>query len=170
MKCNCTEKWKFNDTAIDITLLEPYLTQYGAEEGNLITVLQKAQDLYGYLPNDLLLYIAARTGVKPAKVLGVVTFYAQFRTKPVGKYLILLCQGTACHVNGSAAIEEALRDYLGVNEGEISEGGLFTYENVACLGCCSLSPVMMINGKSYGLLTRDKVVQILKDIEKEGTK
>ena len=164
MKCNCTENqpWKFTDPSIDITLLEPDLIKYAGTEGSLITILQKAQDIYGYLPVDLLAYIARRTGVKPAKVMGVVTFYTQFRTKPVGKNLILLCQGTACHVNGSSGIEEAIRDHLKAEEGEITENGLFTYNNVACLGCCSLSPVMMIGDKTYGNLTRDNVVKILK--------
>ena len=93
MICNCNEKkeWKIADEAIDIKLLEPVLLKYAGTEGSLITILQKAQDLYGYLPVDLLAYIAYRTGVKPAKVMGVVTFYTQFRTKPAGKNLILLC-------------------------------------------------------------------------------
>jgi len=169
MACNCAENrvWKFSDPAIDASLLEPTLEKYADTEGSLITILQKAQDLYGYLPVDLLAYIAARTGVKPAKVLGVVTFYTQFRTSPVGKNLILLCQGTACHVNGSAAIEEVIKEELGVNEGEITPDGLFTYNNVACLGCCSLSPVMMIGGDTYGTLTPDKVRKILMQIRKE---
>jgi NADH-quinone oxidoreductase subunit E len=147
-----------------MSLIDPYLTKYSQTKGSLITVLQKAQDIYGYLPADLLAYISRRLGVKPAKVMGVVTFYAQFRTKPVGKHLILLCKGTACHVNGSSGIEEAVRDYLGTEEGEISENGLFTYNNVACLGCCSLSPVMMIGDKTYGNLTKDSAVKILKEI------
>lgn len=163
--CNCGNKsWTFADPAIDITMLEPTLEKYAAVEGSLITILQKAQDLYGYLPVDLMAYIAFRTGVKPAKVLGVVSFYTQFRTKPVGKNLILLCQGTACHVNGSAAIEEAIREHLGVEEGEITPDGLFTYNNVACLGCCSLSPVMMVGDETFGTLTKQKVGKILDEI------
>ena len=164
MECNCNQTQKFSDPAIDISLLEPYLVKYSETEGSLINVLQKAQDIYGYLPVDLLAYIAQRMGIKPAKVIGVVTFYTQFRTKPVGKNLILLCQGTACHVNGSVDIETAVRDYLEVDEGEISKDGLFTYNNVACLGCCSLSPVMMIGDKTYGKLTKDSAVKILKEI------
>ena len=148
-------------------MLEPTLIKYDGIEGSLITILQKAQDLYGYLPVELLAHISKRTGVKLAKVMGVVTFYTQFRTKPVGKYLILLCQGTACHVNGSAGIEEVIKEYLKVDEGEISADGLFTYNNVACLGCCSLSPVMMIGDKTYGKLTKDSAVKILKEIEKK---
>ena len=172
MTCNCTgdKTRQFSDPEIDINLLEATLVKYAGTEGSLITILQKAQDIYGYLPVDLLAYIAHRTGVKPAKVMGVVTFYTQFRTKPVGKNLILLCQGTACHVNGSAAIEEAIREYLGVEEGEITENGLFTFNNVACLGCCSLSPVMMIGDKTCGNLTKDSAVKILKEIEKEDSK
>ena len=166
MTCNCTDKkeWTFSDPAIDIAKLEPELIKYAGTEGTLIPILQKAQELYGYLPVDLLAYIAHRTGIKPAKVMGVVTFYTQFRTKPVGKHLILLCQGTACHVNGSSRIEEAIRETLGVEEGEISPDGLFTYHNVACLGCCSLSPVMMIGDQTYGNLNKDSAVKILKEL------
>ena len=163
----CNGNPAFSNPDIDIALLEPYLEKYAGTEGCLITVLQKAQELYGWLPADLLAYIARKTGIKPSKVMGVVTFYTQFRTKPVGKHLILLCQGTACHVNGSAEIETAIREYIGVDEGEISENGLFTYNNVACLGCCSLSPVMMIGDGTYGGLTKDSTVKILKEIEKE---
>ena len=169
MQCNCAngQVWKFADPAIDITLLEPVLEKYAGIPGSLITILQKAQDLFGYLPVDLLAYIARHTGIKPAKVMGVVTFYTQFRTKPAGKHLILLCQGTACHVNGSSDIEEAIREYLDAAEGEITPDGLFTYNNVACLGCCSLSPVMMIGDKTYGNLDKEKAVKILKGIRSE---
>lgn len=167
-KCNHKVEWTFADKSIDATLLEPTLEKYAHLEGSLITILQKAQDLYGYLPVDLMAYIAHRIGVKPAKVLGVVTFYTQFRTKPIGKHLILVCKGTACHVNGATAIEEAIKEDLGVSDGEITPDGLFTYNNVACLGCCSLSPVMMIGDETYGTLTKEKVKNILKGIrEKE---
>jgi len=164
MGCNCLNQTSIGGTAIDITLLEPCLEKYADTEGSLIPILQKAQELYGWLPTDLLAYIAERTGVKPAKVMGVVTFYTQFRTKPSGKHLILLCQGTACHVNGSAEIEEAIRGHLGVGEGEITGDGLFTYSNVACLGCCSLAPAMLIGEKTYGNLTKVSAVKILKEI------
>ncbi len=151
-------------------MIEPVLAQYagsGARE-NLIAILQKAQDIYGYLPTELLMYIAQRMGIQPAKIMSVVTFYAQFRTKPVGKNLILLCQGTACHVNGSAAIEDAIKETLGVEEGDISGDGLFSYTNVACIGCCSLAPVMMIGDKTYGRLTKAKTAKILRDIKEQA--
>ncbi|MDR1754663.1 MAG: NADH-quinone oxidoreductase subunit NuoE [Eubacterium sp.] len=166
-KCNINKPWRYSDPAIDITRLDPYLLKYQGIKGSLISILQKAQELYGYLSPDLLMYISERTGVKPSKVFGVVTFYTQFRTKPIGKHLILLCQGTACHVNGSAGIEDAVKSYLGVGEGETTHDGLFTYNNVACLGCCSLSPVMMIGETAYGNLTKESVAVILDKI-KEG--
>ncbi|MCL2638388.1 MAG: NADH-quinone oxidoreductase subunit NuoE [Oscillospiraceae bacterium] len=128
---------------------------------NLIAILQKAQEESGWLSRETLERIAEETGITLAKVIGVATFYAQFRDKPIGKNLILLCQGTACHVNGSAEIEAAIREHLKVEEGEITADGLFTYNNVACLGCCSLAPAMMIGDKTYGKLTRESTVKIL---------
>jgi NADH-quinone oxidoreductase subunit E len=162
-----TKTWTFADKSMDPAALEPVLQEYAGVKGSLITILQKAQEIYGYLPNDLIEYIAARTNIKPAKIMGVVSFYTQFRTKPIGKNLIMVCQGTACHVNGSEAIRDAVREELGVEEGEITPDGLFTYNSVACLGCCSLSPVMMINGKAYGTLTKSKVQKILRGIRDE---
>ncbi len=164
MSCNCQ---KLNDFA----LLEPCLQKYATVPGSLITILQNAQEIYGYLPVDVILHISQRTGVKVTKIMGVATFYSQFRLEPVGKYLIMLCQGTACHVNGSLQIEKVINEYLGIKDGETTEDGLFTLKNVACLGCCSLSPVMMINDETYGSLTPEKAVSIFKELqEKAGEK
>lgn len=158
--CNCSNS--------DLTLIEKVLDEYAGTDGSLITILQKAQDIYGYLPVDVLYHIAERIGKSPAKVMGVATFYSQFRLKPVGKYLIMLCQGTACHVNGSERIENAINEELAICDGETTDDGLFTLKNVACLGCCSLSPVMMINGETYGNLTADKTKEILRTLRKEA--
>ena len=156
----------------DLSLLSGVLDEYAKVEGSLITILQKAQDIYGYLPTDVIYHIAEATGNSPAKVMGVATFYTQFRLKPIGKYLIMQCQGTACHVNGSERISAAIAEELGIHDGETTEDGLFTLKDVACLGCCSLSPVMMINGETYGTLTPEKTVKILRELraaaEKEG--
>ncbi len=152
----------------DLSLLEGVLSEYANISGSLITILQKAQDIYGYLPTDVLYHIAERTGKTPARVMGVATFYTQFRFKPVGKYLILLCQGTACHVNGSDRIAEAIHETIGIRDGETTEDGLFTLTHVACLGCCSLSPVMMINDDTYGSLTPAKVKEILESLRENG--
>ncbi|MCL2083409.1 MAG: NAD(P)H-dependent oxidoreductase subunit E [Oscillospiraceae bacterium] len=167
MGCGCVEGRGILKSPIDLSLLDPTLKKYAEVPGSLILVLQKSQELYGYLPNDLLLYIARRMNIKLTKVFGVVTFYTQFRTTPVGKHLILLCQGTACHVNGSSEVEASIREYTGVNEGEITPNGLFTYSNVACLGCCSLAPAMMIGDKTYGNLTKESAARVLKEIEQK---
>ena len=153
----------------NIKLLEPILKEFSDVPGSLITILQKAQEIYGYLPKDVIYHIAERVGTTPAEVMGVATFYSQFRRTPIGKCLIMACQGTACHVNGSERVSAAVSEYLGIESGETTEDGLFTLENVACLGCCSLAPVIMINGEAFGNLTPDKAISILKNLrEKEG--
>ena len=149
----------------DLTKLKDVLDEYASVRGSLITILQKAQEIYGYLPKDVMYHIADKTGVSPAEVLGVATFYAQFRLQPICKYLLMSCQGTACHVNSSERIITAISSYLGIEDGETTEDGLFTLEKVACLGCCSLAPVIMINGEAHGNLTPEKAVGILKEIQ-----
>lgn len=149
----------------DLSLINDVLNKYASVDGSLITILQHAQDIYGYLPTDVLYHIAERIGSTPAKVMGVATFYSQFRLQPVGKYLIMLCQGTACHVNGSEKIEKAIKEEIGISDGETTADGLFTLKNVACLGCCSLSPVMMINDETYGRLTPEKTKEILRNLK-----
>jgi len=147
-------------------LLQPILTEFkplGA--GGLIGVLQKAQDLYGYLSEELMEHISEGMEIPAAKVYGVVTFYAQFRTKPIGKHCIMVCQGTACHVTGSRRVEEAIAEYLGIKEGETTADGLFTLQSVACLGCCSLAPAMMVGGETYGKLTPEAARDVIKGLE-----
>ncbi len=150
--------------------LDPVLEKYANVAGSMITILQKTQEIYGYLSIDAIRHIAAVTGVSPAKIYGVATFYAQFRMNPIGKNLIMLCQGTACHVNGSKMIEEAISEYLGIADGETTEDNIFTLNNVACLGCCSLAPVMMIQNadgeETYGNLTKQEVKKVLEEIKK----
>ncbi|MDR3295976.1 MAG: NADH-quinone oxidoreductase subunit NuoE [Clostridiales Family XIII bacterium] len=154
----------------DFSALVPVLEKYGKTRGSLITVLQKTQDIYGYLSLEAIKHIADKTGVKPAKIYGVATFYTQFRLKPIGKNLVMLCKGTACHVNGADLIEEAISEFLEINDGETTADGIFTLNNVACLGCCSLAPVMMIKNadgdETFGNLTKDKAKNILDDIRK----
>ena len=164
----CCEKECTGEMRYDYKELDEALSKYGGAEGSLITILQKAQDIYGYLPREVIEYIAGALKVKTAKVYGVATFYAQFRFEPIGKHLILLCMGTACHVNGAKIIEDAIFDELGISDGETTEDGLFTLSNVACIGCCSLSPVMMINGETYGVLTGDKTRDILKTLRAQA--
>lgn len=162
MACSCS---KTNSEHMDFTALDKILAKYKGIQGSLISILQDAQEEYGYIPPEMIKYISAETGYKEAKIFGVATFYAQFRMEPVGKYLIMLCQGTACHVNGSIEIEAAINEELGITNGQTTADGLFTLENVACLGCCSLSPVMMINDQTYGSLTPEKAKKIIRDIK-----
>lgn len=158
-------KMKFVDSDVDLTQIDDVLDRYKDIKGSLITILQHAQETYGFLPLSVLEYVAKITGVKSAQVYGVATFYTQFRLNPIGENLILLCKGTACHVNGADKIEDAIIEELNIHDGETTEDKLFTLNNVACLGCCSLSPVMMINGDTYGSLTPIKTKKILKEIK-----
>ncbi len=153
----------------DLTLLDPVLAEYAQVRGSLITILQKAQEIYGYLPTDVIYAIADETGNTPAAVMGVATFYTQFRLTPVGKNLIMLCKGTACHVNGADGIEKAICEELGIKDGETTADGLFSIKTVACLGCCSLSPVMMINEDTYGSLTPEKAVSVIREIKERDS-
>ena len=156
-----------NSVKNDISMLEPVFARHAGEYGSLIAILQEAQDIYGYLPDDVLSAISERTGRSPADVRGVATFYTQFRFTPVGKYLIQLCKGTACHVNGADSLASALREQLGIGDGETTEDGLFSLNFVACLGCCSLSPVIMINGEAHGSMTPAKLAALIKSIREE---
>ncbi len=153
-----------NNQNIDLTLMEDVLQKYADVKGSLITILQKTQDIYGYLPKPAIELISDKTGIATSEIMGVGTFYTQFRFEPVGKYLIMLCQGTACHVNSSQLILQTIKDELGIDDGQTTKDGLFSLKCVACLGCCSLSPVMMINDDTYGSLTPEKTKQILKEL------
>ena len=152
----------------DLSLLDGALAEYADVEGSLITILQKTQEIYSYIPEDAVYLISERTGVSPAKILGVATFYSQFRFAPAGKYHILVCKGTACYVSGANQVIETIMDELGVKSNEATEDGLFSFMVVRCLGCCSLAPAMMINGRTYGNLTEGKVREILRGLRKEA--
>lgn len=151
-------------SGVDLSLMEGVLCQYQEDATSLIMILQQAQSIYGYLPQEVIYHVAQRTGNSPAKVMGVATFYSYFRLQPMGTYQIMLCDGTACHVNGSERIRTAITQELGIHNGETTEDGMFTLNEVACLGCCSLAPVMMINGDTYGNLTPEKTIKILRQL------
>jgi NADH-quinone oxidoreductase subunit E len=142
------------------------LLQKGKGNASLIPLLQSAQDSYGYVPGQAIHYISKIVGIPASVIYGVITFYSQFRLTPLGKYVIKICQGTACHVNGANKILYAIQNELGISVDETDSSGLFTLQSVACLGCCSLSPVVMINDTTYGSLTPDKIRKILKKYRK----
>jgi NADH-quinone oxidoreductase subunit E len=127
------------------------------QHGSLIPLLQSAQDSYGYIPEKIIYYISELVGIPPAEIYGVITFYAQFRLKPLGKNIIRICEGTACHVNGAKTILSVLQDEVGITVGETSDDGIFSLVSVACLGCCSLAPVIMINDETFGNLDQTKI-------------
>jgi NADH-quinone oxidoreductase subunit E len=138
------------------------------EIGSLIPLLQSAQESYGFIPEKAIYYISELTGIPAADIYGVITFYSQFRLKPLGKNLIRICEGTACHVNGAKKILSTLEDELGIGVGDTTDDGVFTLLSVACLGCCSLAPVVMINNSTHGNLNADKLRKILKKYKSES--
>ena len=150
----------------DLSYVDEVLNRYKGHKGTLITVLQQVQAHKGYLEKEALERVARSMGVPTARIYGVVTFYAQFRLTPVGKHLIRVCHGTACHVQNADGLTEAVEGELGLKTGETTPDMLFTVESVACLGCCSLAPVIMVGEKVYGKLTTDKVRKVIKEYKK----
>lgn len=145
-----------------------YLSNIGKEKSNLIKGLQYVQSHDGYISNEAICAVAKYFDVPVAEVEGVVSFYAQFKRVKPGKFKIFVCDGTACHIKGSSLIQEWISVELGIKNGETDKDGLFTLETVACLGCCSLAPVLSINGKVFGKLDRKSAIRILKDYRKKG--
>lgn len=153
---------------LSFAVIDAITHKHNVEPGAIIPVLQEIQDAYGYVPPVALQRIAENTGVPASELFGIVTFYAQFRLEPLGKNLIKVCHGTACHLSGAERMSQALEQVAGAKEGETSQDGLFTVERVACLGCCSLAPCVMANGKVHGRLTPeaiDKLVSRIKETE-----
>lgn len=149
--------------AVDLAKCRAILLKYNsATSADLIPVLQQIQDAYGYLPQNTLEEITARTRIPLSKIYGVVTFYSQFSLEPRGKHTIKVCTGTACHIKGAPEIKKIITEVLQVDERQTTQDYKFTYEPVACLGTCFLAPVMMINDRYYGKLTVEKTETILK--------
>lgn len=148
------------------------LDQHGRRPSRLIPILQAVQDEYRYLPQEVLTYVATALNVPPARVYGVATFYAHFALEPKGKYVVKLCNGTACHVKDSIPILEAVRKRLGLDaRRKTTPDMLFTVETVACLGACGLAPVMLINDEVHGQVTPESAVKLIEEvIAKEAAK
>lgn len=159
------QKKLISEEGLDLRAMDSLIEQWKDKKGNMIPLLQRTQEIYGYLPRIALCKIAEETGLQLNEIYGVATFYAQFRLNPVGKHIIKVCHGTACHVQDAETITTSIRDALKIEDGETTEDGLFTLESVACLGCCSLAPVMMIDDTTYGKLTGKQAVKIIKDIK-----
>jgi NADH-quinone oxidoreductase subunit E len=155
--CQC-EKETF-----DLESLDKVIDEFGGKTGTLIPILQRAQEICGYLPPEALRRISEKTGVPLSQVYGVVTFYAQFYLTRRGKCIIRQCDGIACHVRGAGKIVDAIEKELGIKAGETSPDYQFTFEVVYCLGSCGLSPVAVIDDKVVGRLVPEKMVQLLRE-------
>lgn len=153
---------------VDLSLMDPIIKKYKNVRGNMIPLLQHTQELYGFIPRGAFLKLEKETDLKLSDMYGVASFYAQFRLKPVGKHIIKVCHGTACHVQNATAVTEALEEELKLKDGETTKDSIFTLESVACLGCCSLAPVMMIGDDTFAKLTGKMAKDVIRNIrEKE---
>jgi NADH:ubiquinone oxidoreductase subunit E len=142
--------------------LEEFIDNMETTKGALIEILHKAQNIFGYLPRDVQLYVARKLGIPGAEVFGVVSFYSYFTTKPRGKHTMSVCMGTACFVRGADKILEKLKEKLQVESNEITEDGLFTLRDVRCIGACGLAPVVMVGDKVYGRVKEEELDDIIK--------
>lgn len=152
------------------TKIQEILKTYERERGNIISILQKIQETYQYLPSNVLFYISKRLNIALAEIYSIATFYTQFKFKKMGKNILVCCDGTACHVNGGPILLNFVENELRIRSGETTDDKLFSLESVACLGCCAISPVCVINGQIYGDLTIKKLKKILKNLKDENLK
>ena len=143
--------------------IDQLIQRLGRGQGTAIPVLQEIQKEFGYIPPELLPRIAALTGLCGSELLSIATFYSQFRLQPIGENLIQVCHGTACHLAGAEEISAALHRELKIAEGDTSPDRKYTIKKVACLGCCSLAPVITINGETFGRLTPEKAARLVRD-------
>ena len=141
--------------------LDNFIDSLHTKDGSLIQVLHHAQEIFGFLPKEVQLYIAQSLNIPPSKVYGVVSFYSYFTTEPKGKYKISVCLGTVCFVKGSDKILEQFEKELGIKVGETTNDLLFSLEGLRCVGACGLAPVVVINGKVYGQVKPSDVSNIL---------
>ena len=155
MSCNC------HGPQSDFSLLKPTLDEYAQVPGSLITILQKAQEIYGYLPIEVQKIIADKTGIPAEQIYGVVSFYSQFKLNPDGEVAVAVCLGTACYVKGSGDIIEECSRILNVAVGSTSADGKYSLEATRCIGACGLAPVLTINGEVYGRLVAKDMAGIL---------
>jgi NADH-quinone oxidoreductase subunit E len=146
------------------------LWRYDGSPGELIPLLQSAQDHFGYIPRRAIETIAGVTSIPESTIYGVITFYSQFRLQPMGRHQIRVCTGTACHVQGASTLVDAIQDELGIEVGGTSEDGLFTLFTVACLGCCSLAPAMMVDDETHGRLTPAAARKLLRTIRRQAAR
>ncbi len=154
---------------VDWESIKHIIEKNGASQRSIISILQDIQELYRYIPEEVFPYLSKELGMSSAKIYGVATFYENFSLEPKGKYVIKVCDGTACHVRKSIPILNALRDALGLSEKKITTDDLlFTVETVSCLGACGLAPVITVNDRVHGGMTPEKVKDLLQQLREEA--
>ena len=158
------------DKDLDLGPANAVIDKYFDLPGNLMPVLQGIQDEYGYVPKPTIDLVAERLNVYPSQIFGVLTFYARFHLKPRGRFIIRVCVGTACHVQGAPRIVETFFDKLHIGHAETTEDLRFTFEKVACLGACGMAPLAMVNDDTFGKMTVQKVDEIVADYSQRPMK
>ena len=149
--------------------LDTILQNNGTHEQNLIAILQDIQETYRYLPREAFPYLASKMGLSQARIYSVATFYENFSLEPKGKYVIKICDGTACHVRKSIPILNRLREELGLDETNVTTADqLFTLETVSCLGACGLAPVITVNDTVYPAMTPDKAADLIEKLREDA--
>lgn len=159
--CNCQKKE---------TYTKSLLTKYTKDKSNLIQILNKIQEYYGYIPEEAQREISKYLNIPMAEIYGVITFYSRFTLKPKGKYNIAICLGTACFVKGSEKILDRAKEKLNINPGGTSKDGIFSLEETRCVGACGLAPVFTVNGEVYGEATVQKLDEVIDEILKNERK
>jgi NADH-quinone oxidoreductase subunit E len=149
------------ETQTHVRSVEEVIAKFPKSREHLISILQEVQAEYGYLSRDAINRISDYLKLPSSKIFGVATFYNQFKLTAPGKIQIAMCRGTACHVKGSLNLLDACSQFLGIEVGQTTKDGLFSLETVACLGCCSIAPAMMVNGRFFGRLDKKKVEYLL---------
>lgn len=143
--------------------LEEFINAQINKESELIAILHKAQEIFGYLPKEVQVFVGKKLNIPFSKVYGVVTFYSYFSTTEKGKYIINICTGTACFVRGAGEILEEFQKKLGIKEGQTTPDGNFTIDTLRCVGACGLAPVVLVNGKVYGHFTKNDIDKLIKE-------
>ena len=154
-----------SEETLDLALLDQVLDKFKDQKGTIIPILQRAQDIYGYLPKEVLSYIADKTGIPASQIFGVATFYSQFYLQRRGRHIVRQCDGTACHVRGAAGIVSAVEQELGIQAGETTPDYRATFEVVYCLGSCGLAPVAVVDDTAVGNLVPEQMVEIVREME-----
>lgn len=154
--------------AFDFKIVDGIVDELGCNQSSIIAILQSIQEHYRYLPREVFPYLAKKLGVREARIYGVATFYENLSLEPKGKFVIKICDGTACHVRKSIPILERLRKETGLSEKKSTTDDLsFTIETVSCLGACGLAPVITVNDKVYPAMTPDKASELLEELRRE---